>query len=456
MDMASVPRNGPSTPLRDAEIAERVAIYNAGGKLRERLGKVWNRASDLILQTARDYWTPITSNLDTSRADDEAVQRVSLDLELLVERRRHIYTQPIDELWIRELSRTGVVVHRMKIPPASVVIGLSAEAELLVDRIAEQFAGDPDFILFAQRTVDLLGAIELEVAMAHANAVRRERTLMEREQASTLFRTDIGGILGETLTSSAALRDLTVKASSSARGMLGKTSEVAAAAEQSATAMRDAARTSAGLIRAIADARREVDIAAEVATRAADQSAEAVTVTEALTNHARAIESILGLIRDIAGQTNLLALNATIEAARAGEAGRGFAVVAQEVKNLASQTARATDDIAQKIASIQTATRQAVEANGSIRATVGEVETLAGRIRDAMDTQALTVTTITAAVDQTAMAADLMSSTVAEIRVDTEHVASDIDRLEEGFRTVDGRLGQLESTAHEFAARFAG
>jgi methyl-accepting chemotaxis protein len=166
-------------------------------------------------------------------------------------------------------------------------------------------------------------------------------------------------------------------------------------------------------------------------------------------------ESILGLIRDIAGQTNLLALNATIEAARAGDAGRGFAVVAQEVKNLANQTARATDDIAQKITSIQTATRQAVEANGSIRTIVGEVENLAARLRDAMDNQARTVTMITAAVDQTALAADMMSSTVAEIRSETEHVASDIERLEEGFRTVDGQLGQLENTAHEFVTRFA-
>jgi methyl-accepting chemotaxis protein len=187
--------------------------------------------------------------------------------------------------------------------------------------------------------------------------VRRHRALVAREEASHHFRTDIGGILTSTLESSGALRDQMVAASSSARGMLSKTSEVAAAAEQSATAMRGAAETSSGLIRAIEEARREVDIAAEVATRAADQSAEAVIVTEALTNHAHAIESILGLIRDIAGQTNLLALNATIEAARAGDAGRGFAVVAQEVKNLASQTARATDDIAQKIMSIQTATR---------------------------------------------------------------------------------------------------
>lgn len=455
MDMASIPQKGSTTPLRDSEIAERIAIYGAGGQLHARLAKVWERASDLILQTAHDYWAPITAQFAAGQSIEEDRKQVTLDLDLLVERRRHTYTRPIDEQWIRELSRSGVVIHKLRIPSAQIVMGMAAETDMLIGRITEKFADDAEFIRFAQSTVDLLSAIELELAMAYANAVRRTRTIANREEASQVFRTDVGGILGETLSSSAALRDLTVQASSSARGMLGKTSDVAAAAEQSATAMRDAAQTAAGLIRAIDETRQEVDVAADVAARAANQSAAAVTVTETLTNHALAIESILGLIRDIAGQTNLLALNATIEAARAGDAGRGFAVVAQEVKNLASQTARATDDIARKISSIQSATRQAVDANGAIRTIVGEVESLATRLRDAMDHQARTVTMITAAVDETAMAANMMSSTVAEIRADTEHVASDIDKVEAGFRAVDGQLGHLESTAHDFAARFA-
>jgi methyl-accepting chemotaxis protein len=178
-------------------------------------------------------------------------------------------------------------------------------------------------------------------------------------------------------------------------------------------------------------------------------------MSDALSRHAESIESILGLIREIAGQTNLLALNATIEAARAGESGRGFAVVAQEVKSLANETARATDDIAGKITAIQQATRGSVAANQSIQQTIIEVQQSAQRIRDAMDAQAQTVTSITAAVDETALAADSMSSTIASIRNDSGTVASEISVLSQEFSKMGERLQALETAASEFSRRVA-
>ena len=291
--------------------------------------------------------------------------------------------------------------------------------------------------------------------MAEETALERKKGLESRSEVSGEFKAMMGEVVSSLAGDSRSLQERSSATAQSARGMLGKTSEVAAAAEQSAVAMREAAQTASGLIRAIEQARSEVEVAAGIATKASEQSAQALSTSEALSDHAKAIESILGLIRDIAGQTNLLALNATIEAARAGDAGRGFAVVAQEVKSLASQTARATDDITVKIAAIQAATRHTVDANGSIRDTVAEVQASAQRIREAMESQARTVTMITASVDETALAADSMSSTIAAIRSDTENVAKDIDSVEQGFGEFGKQMVDFRAAAKDFASRVA-
>jgi methyl-accepting chemotaxis protein len=309
----------------------------------------------------------------------------------------------------------------------------------------------PDYLRLVRAIMDFTTTDLAIMSTCYAH-YQRELAHEKQKDFTSQFENDIGATAADVSEQAGLLRQQAANSTAVAQGMLSKASEVATASEQSAVAMREAAQTAAGLIRAIEDTRSEVELAAEVSNRATARAQEAVEATDTLSEQSKSIESILGLIRDIAGQTNLLALNATIEAARAGEAGRGFAVVAQEVKSLANQTAQATDEIAEKISAIQSATKASVESNISIRSTVEDVQHSAERIRRAMEEQAQTVTMITASVDETALAADLMSNTISAIRADTENVVSEISQLEQGFGDVETRISALQANAGRFVS----
>jgi methyl-accepting chemotaxis protein len=437
----------------EVSVADRLKAFDPDGTLPEACREILALIAPEQERVARQFWLEYAKSpaipfpLDARKIDD-LTARIVPYLEAK-------FRDIADPAWTRMAGDYVAAAAQAGVPLTTLFAGIAAASVAGQEIVARALADDPARMLRLAQAQTRATMLEMDVYCAHFERLRARAERERRTAQGAEFNTVIMSLVERTAGGSRRVKAQAADASQAARGMLGKTSEVAAAAEQSAVAMREAAQTAAGLIMAIEEARSEVEVAAGVATRAGDQACEAVKVSQALSAHVEAIESILGLIRDIAGQTNLLALNATIEAARAGDAGRGFAVVAQEVKSLASQTARATDDITAKINAIQQATRQTVDANGSIQRTVEEVQVSADRIRQAMEMQAQTVTMITAAVDETALAADSMSSTIAAIRSDTENVAAEIDEVEKSFGEVDEQMARFKATAGKFVQSFA-
>jgi methyl-accepting chemotaxis protein len=341
--------------------------------------------------------------------------------------------------------------------------GIAAPIMRMADAMKRLAAGDKAVEISGVGRKDEVGAMAGAVQVFKDTAIEaerlaakqadeqaaRERRAQRLEELTRGFEAKVGSLV-QSLSSAAAEMEATAQSMSSTAEQTNQQSvAVAAASEQASTNVQTVATATEELASSIQEIGRQVSQSAQMAEKAVEEAKHTDKTVQALATGAQRIGEVIGLINDIASQTNLLALNATIEAARAGDAGKGFAVVASEVKSLASQTGKATEEIAGQISQIQEATNGAVSAIQSIGTAITEINEIAAAIASAVEEQMAATQEIARNVQQAAQGTQEVSNNIAGVKqaaTDTGAAATQ----------VLGSAGELSRHSHELKQQVDG
>jgi methyl-accepting chemotaxis protein len=337
------------------------------------------------------------------------------------------------------LLLTIFITRRMTAPLNSVADSLTALARGQAD-VVVRYADRPDEIGAIARTISVFKASMEQQRHLERERARVEMQGMENRKADLNrfvdeFQAGVGGIIDKVLDSSHRFEGSARQMTDITRATAQMSSESAEASKHASEHVRNAAVASEELSSSIAEISRQVQVSNGVAIEAVKQAAATDQRMNELASAGDRIGDVLRLITSIADQTNLLALNATIEAARAGDAGRGFAVVAAEVKNLAGQTAKATEEISSHIANMQIATAESVDAIKTIGQTIEQINDIATSIASAVDQQG-------AATHEIARSLQAAASSTTQIAATSESVAQGANSTGE---TSDAMLRSVEA-----------
>ena len=322
----------------------------------------------------------------------------------------------------------------------------------MTETMGKLAAGNLEATIPATGRRDEIGDMAAAVQVFRDNAVAVERMTRERkeqeqrtqeekrkqmEDLADSFESSVGTIIQTVSAAATELQQTAESMSATAEETNAQSSAVAAASEEASANVQTVASSTEELTASIAEITRQIGESTSFAVQAVKDAEAANENVESLSNAAQTISEVVGLISDIAEQTNLLALNATIEAARAGEAGKGFAVVASEVKSLANQTAKATEEIASQVETMQSATGSTVDAIRKISGVITQISQNA--------------TSITSAVEQQNAATQEISRNVQEAAAGTQEVANNIVTVRSAAEQTGASSTQVLSAAGELS-----
>lgn len=372
----------------------------------------------------------------------------------------YLLTGRFDEQYVQSAKRIGLAHARIGLPSGPYIDAYGMTSTMLAEVAVKFYQNRFKPKETQAKASRLVGAVNravcLDMDIAIMGCLAKERTdyqdsfrsiAIQFEEQVTRLTNSLSSTSSELEATARSMTDTTVQSNQ-------KAMTVAAAAEEASAGVMTVASAAEQLAASIATINRQVRQSHESTERAVIDARRTETIVQTLAKGAENVGNVIGLITQIAGKTNMLALNATIEAARAGEAGKAFEVVATEVKSLATQTAKATDEISAQITEIQNATREAVDAIQGITIIINELGTIANGISTSMEEQSHATSDISRTVQQTAQATQEVSVNIVAVGQSTEatgaaatqlfasasNVSEQATDLAAGLRDVVGQL----------------
>jgi methyl-accepting chemotaxis protein len=295
----------------------------------------------------------------------------------------------------------------------------------------------------------MIEADRLKEEQEEAQRVAAKRSALV-DQLTRDFDQKVQGVVQTVASQATQMQSSAQSMSATAEETTKQASAVAAASEQSAANVQTVASATEELSSSIAEISRQVAHSSQIAASAVSEAGKANDMVQGLLGASQKIGEVIALINDIADQTNLLALNATIEAARAGEAGKGFAVVAAEVKNLATQTSKATEEIGAQIAGVQGATQDAVKAIASIGKTISEIDQIAATIAAAVEEQGAATQEIARNVEEAAKGTQEVSSNIGGVTEAANGTGAAANQVLTASRSLSAQSDELRTVVQSF------